>query len=156
MGDPAPQVAHKMGSYSRPWPRGRQLTTEPCSMPQPTLYGLTKCDTCAKARKWLDRFGVAHRFVDYREQRVAPETLTAWAAQLGGWDALVNKSGMTWRNLSPARKSPQSDPEWSLLLREHPALVRRPVVVQGDRVTVGFTDRLFRGLFPLAPTPGGA
>ncbi|HEY5613556.1 MAG TPA: arsenate reductase, partial [Lysobacter sp.] len=23
------------------------------------LYGLSNCDTCRKARKWLDRFGVA-------------------------------------------------------------------------------------------------
>ena len=23
-----------------------------------TLYGLANCDTCRKARKWLDRFGV--------------------------------------------------------------------------------------------------
>ncbi|MBW3550695.1 MAG: arsenate reductase, partial [Proteobacteria bacterium] len=22
-----------------------------------TLYGLNNCDTCRKARKWLDRFG---------------------------------------------------------------------------------------------------
>jgi Spx/MgsR family transcriptional regulator len=123
-------------------------------MTQPILYGLSKCDTCAKARKWLDRFGVAYHFVDYREHRIPPETLKAWAAQVGGWSNLVNKSGTTWRNLPPARQSPESDPEWTLLLREHPALVRRPVVTIGDRVSVGFTDKLFRDLFPLDASPG--
>ena len=46
-----------------------------------TLYGLDNCDTCKKARKWLDRFGVAHAFVDYRDQRQSPETLVDWKEQ---------------------------------------------------------------------------
>ena len=34
-----------------------------------TLYGLDNCDTCKKARNWLERFGVEHAFVDYRDDR---------------------------------------------------------------------------------------
>ena len=69
-----------------------------------TLYGLSNCDTCKKARKWLDRFGLAHAFVDYRDQRQSPETLVGWKDQLGGWDAMINKSSTTWRTLPPNRK----------------------------------------------------
>ena len=39
-----------------------------------TLYGLDNCDTCKKARNWLDRFGVAHAFVDYRDHRQSRRT----------------------------------------------------------------------------------
>jgi Spx/MgsR family transcriptional regulator len=113
-----------------------------------TVYGLKTCDTCRKARKWLDRFEVAHDFVDYREHPVPAETLKAWAGQLGGWEKLVNKASTTWRNLLPQRKNPGSDPEWTLLIKEHPALVRRPVVVLDDgRISVGFKDNLFKQLF---------
>ncbi|WP_295359736.1 arsenate reductase [Arenimonas sp.] len=113
-----------------------------------TLYGLDNCDTCRKARNWLKRFEVAHEFVDYRANRVPPETLKAWAAQLGGWEKLVNKASTTWRQLPEARKSPASDPEWTLLLREHPALVKRPVVATADgAVSVGFTDNGFKQRF---------
>ncbi|MGH8123454.1 MAG: Spx/MgsR family RNA polymerase-binding regulatory protein [Rudaea sp.] len=111
------------------------------------VYGLDKCSTCQKARKWLDRHEVEYRFVDYREQRTDALTLKAWAKAVGGLDKLVNRSGMTWRNLPPARKSPASDPEWLLLIKEYPALVRRPVVVRGDEVNLGFTDKLFAKLF---------
>ena len=110
-----------------------------------TLYGLTNCDTCRKARKWLDRFGIAHDFVDYREQRQSPETLVAWKDRLGGWDAMVNKSSTTWRTLPENRKSPGSDAEWKLLLKEYPQLVRRPVVVTDDgAITQGFSDNAFK------------
>jgi Spx/MgsR family transcriptional regulator len=112
------------------------------------LYGLEKCSTCQKARKWLDRHDVAHSFSDYREHRPDAATLNGWAKAVGGWEHLVNRSGMTWRNLPPARKSPASDPEWLLLIKEYPALVRRPVVVRDDgSVSLGFTDKLFARIF---------
>lgn len=112
------------------------------------VYGLANCDTCRKARKWLDRFGVEHSFVDYRDQRQSPGTLVEWKERLGGWDAMVNKSSTTWRGLPPARKAPGSDAEWKLLLREHPQLIRRPVVVTDDgTVTQGFSDNGFRKRF---------
>ncbi|WP_158886073.1 arsenate reductase [Rhodanobacter sp. L36] len=112
-----------------------------------TLYGLPNCDNCKKARNWFARFDVAHEFVDYRAHPVPPATLKTWAQQLGGWEKMVNKSGTTWRNLLPQRKNPGSDPEWILLLKEHPALIRRPVVVLPDgAVSVGFTDNGFKKL----------
>jgi Spx/MgsR family transcriptional regulator len=113
-----------------------------------TLYGLDKCDTCTKARNWLRRAGIEYAFVDYRAQPVPPATLRAWAGKLGGFDKLVNRASMTWRNLSPARKAPGSDPEWTLLIKEYPALVKRPVVVGEDgTVGVGFNDRQFKARF---------
>lgn len=112
-----------------------------------TLYGLPGCDTCRKARNWLDRFGVEYSFVDYRANPVPAVTLKAWAEQLGGWEKLVNKSSTTWRNLLPQRKDPASDPEWMLLLKEYPTLIRRPVVLRDGELGVGFSDNAFKKLF---------
>ena len=109
------------------------------------VYGLGTCDTCRKARNWLKRFDIAHEFVDYRANPVAPETLKTWAAQLGGWDKLVNRASTTWRKLPEPRKSPGSDPEWTLLLKEYPALVKRPVLETPDgSISVGFSDKAWK------------
>lgn len=112
-----------------------------------TLYGLGSCDSCRKARNWLTRAGIEHRFIDYREQRIDAATLADWAQQLGGWDALVNRASTTWRTLPDARKSPASEPEWTLLIREHPALVKRPVLVDAGVVAVGFTPKAYAQRF---------
>ena len=113
-----------------------------------TLYGLGNCDTCKKARNWLQRVGIEHAFVDYREQRIAPEQLIAWKTQAGSWDARINKASTTWRTLAPARKTPGSDAEWKLLLKEYPALLKRPIVVTDDGVmTQGFSDNGFKQRF---------
>ena len=115
------------------------------------LYGLTNCDTTKKARKWLDRFGVAQAFVDYRDHRQAPETLVEWKDKLGGWDAMINKSSTTWRTLPDNRKTPGSGAEWKLLLKEYQQLIRRPVVVTDDgTVSQGFSDNGFKLRFGVA------
>jgi len=113
-----------------------------------TLYGLAKCSTCVKARQWLDAHGVSHRFVDYRDEPVLAATLTAWAQQLGGWEKLVNRASMTWRNLPEARRTPASAAEWLALIADYPALVRRPVAVTADgTVGVGFHESRYQKRF---------
>ena len=112
-----------------------------------TLYGLNNCSTCKKAMAWLDARGVSYDFIDYREHPIDPALLPGWAAELGGWEKLVNRASMTWRNLPEARKSPAGQDEWLALVAEFPALVRRPVLVQGGQVHVGFTERKYAALF---------
>jgi len=108
------------------------------------VYGLPNCDTCRKARRWLERKGIDYHFVDYRAEPVRSDTLRHWANELGGWDALVNRASSTWRQLPEARRSPGSAAEWIVLLRDHPALIKRPVLVTADgAVSVGFRDTLF-------------
>lgn len=116
-----------------------------------TVHGLSSCDSCRKARNWLKRFDIAHAFVDLREQPPSPDILSAWKDGVGGWNALVNKASTTWRGLPVGRTSPGSDAEWRLLLREHPALIKRPLLVLDDgRVHQGFSDNAFKALFGIA------
>ncbi len=110
-----------------------------------TLYGVDSGETCKKARNWLQRFELEFEFIDYRKQPVPAAMLRDWAGQVGGWDKLINRASTTWRSLPESRRSPGSDPEWTLLLKEHPALVKRPVTVSADgAVTVGFSDNSYK------------
>ena len=59
--------------------------------------------------------------------------------------------------IAPARMSAQVRPmatgarsmvaEWLKLIKEYPALVKRPVVVKDSAVSVGFTEKKFKELF---------
>ena len=113
-----------------------------------TLFGLNQCSTCVKARRWLDDHNIPFAFIDYRDQPVAPTLLRQWAEQLGGWEKLVNRASMTWRNLDESRKTPASDDEWVQLIGEYPALVRRPVAVSEDgEISVGFSEKRYLARF---------
>lgn len=112
------------------------------------LYGLKNCSTCVKAMRWLEQRGIAFDFTDYRDKPVAPALLRAWAAELGGWEKLVNRASMTWRNLDQELKSPASDDEWLALIAQYPALVRRPVAIDaGGRASVGFSEKKYGEIF---------
>lgn len=112
------------------------------------VFGLKSCDTTKKAQNWLHRFELPFVFQDYREERICASDLQSYAKSLGGWEKLINKASTTWRSLPDARKSPGSDPEWQLLLKEHPALIKRPLLITEDgTVSVGFSDNSFKARF---------
>lgn len=115
------------------------------------LYGLTKCSTCQKAIAWLKDKGVDHTFVDYRDQPLAPDDLRAHAQALGGWEKLVNRASMTWRQLSEQQRQASTDQEWLALIAQYPALVRRPLTVFADgSVLTGFNEKRFLDKLDLA------
>ena len=93
------------------------------------LYGLKTCDTCRKARKALPDAD----FFDVRVDGVPDETLTRAYSQFG--DALVNKKSTTWRGLDEAaREMPPLE-----ILKAHPTLMKRPLIVVGEALHLGWT-----------------
>jgi Spx/MgsR family transcriptional regulator len=101
-----------------------------------------------KAREWLTAHGVNHQFIDYRAHPVAADTLKAWAGKVGGWEKLVNRASLTWRNLPPERRQADTDTEWTALIAAYPALVRRPVTITPDgAVMVGFSEKRYSERF---------
>ncbi len=112
-----------------------------------TVYGLSHCSTCQKATAWLSEHGVAHAFVDYRETPVPAAVLKKQAKAIG-WEKLVNRASYTWRGLDESQKSPAGDADWLALVREHPALIRRPLLVADDGgMLSGFSASRYAALF---------
>ncbi len=103
-----------------------------------TVYGIPNCDTVKRSRAWFADHAIAHTFHDFKSKGVPAAELDRWIEKLG-WEPLVNKKGTTWRKLAPAMQAAIVDAKSAraLMLRE-PSVIKRPVVVIGDAVTVGF------------------
>lgn len=110
------------------------------------VYGLKRCSTCVKARKWLDKRAIDYTFIDYRDEPVAPDTVLTWASTLG-WKALINRASTSWRALSDEQKEVSTDAQWLALIAEHPTLVKRPVLVHEGNVDVGFSEARYVEIF---------
>lgn len=96
------------------------------------LYGLKNCDTCRKAMKALE----AATLVDVRAQGVSDDVLTAALETFG--EALINTRSTTWRGLSETeRAAPPLE-----LLKAHPALMKRPLIVAGQQMYLGWTPKV--------------
>lgn len=92
------------------------------------LYGLKNCDTCRKAIKAVPNA----TFVDVRAEGVPTDVLAAAYEIFGA--SLVNTRSTTWRGLDETtRQTAPLD-----LLQAHPALMKRPLIVDGDKMYLGF------------------
>ena len=92
------------------------------------LYGLKTCDTCRQALKALPTAD----FIDVRAQGVPAPVLAAAFARFG--QALVNTRSTTWRGLSEEARA--RDP--LALLADEPTLMKRPLIVAGDEMYLGW------------------
>jgi Spx/MgsR family transcriptional regulator len=112
------------------------------------IHGIRNCDTMKKARAWLEARGVAHRFHDYRVDGLDRAMLEEWVRQVG-WEALLNRAGTTFRKLPEGERDGLDATRAMALMLAQPAMVKRPVLETGGRLTVGFSadayERAIRG-----------
>ena len=101
------------------------------------LYGIKNCDTVRKALKWFDAQGVEIGYHDFRDDGVEVLPIEAWADKVG-LDKLINKRSTSYRGLTDEQKALTDSSDIVKLLKEHPTLIKRPVIEYEDGVTVGF------------------
>lgn len=117
-------------------------------MGKPLVLCHSGCSTCKKALKWLadhDVDVVVRPIVD------APPT----AAELAKWipasgrpvQKWLNTSGQSYRALGKEKIAAASDATLAKWLTEDGKLVKRPVVVSGDHVLVGFDAAAYEKAF---------
>ena len=105
-------------------------------MAEITLYGLAACDTCRRARRWLDLAGVDAHWHDVRADGLPPEISTR-LADAAGWAQLINRRSRTWRTFDEADREMALERP-AALLAEHPVLLKRPVLEAHGEIVVGF------------------
>jgi len=96
------------------------------------------CTTCRKARKYLQRRGYQLYFRDLSKQRLSPSELEELIGRRD-YTELLNTRNELFRKKKMAEKPPSRKEAIRLMARE-PNLIRRPVVVAGGRVVVGFDE----------------
>ena len=106
------------------------------------LLEYPKCSTCRKAKKFLDDHGIS-----YEDRHIVERNPTA--GELGKWIAasgfpvrkFFNTSGLLYKSMQLKARLPEmSDEEQIRLLATNGMLVRRPLLIGGDRVLVGFRE----------------
>ena len=99
-----------------------------------TFIWYPRCSTCQKAAKWLDEHGIAHN-----DRHIVEENPTA--AELAEWIARSGKPSKSFFNTSGNLKDQlpeMPEEEHYALLATNGMLVKRPIVLAGDKVLVGF------------------
>lgn len=110
------------------------------------VYHYPKCGTCRNALKWLRANGREPETIDIVEHPPAKEQLARIVKDSGlPLRKFFNTSGEVYKQMQLKDKLPTlSDEEQLELLASNGKLIKRPLAVEGDKVTVGFKEEEFR------------
>ena len=101
-----------------------------------------KCTTCQKAKKWLNDHGAKFEDRDIKEKNPTAEELKTWYQKSGlPLKRFFNTSGMLYKSMQLKDRLPDmSEEEQLALLAADGMLVKRPLLIKGDTVLVGFKE----------------
>ncbi|MDA1476352.1 arsenate reductase family protein [Bacillus changyiensis] len=110
------------------------------------FYWYPKCGTCRKAKKWLEDNGREVHDIHIVEQPPSKEKLKELYQNSGlNLKKFFNTSGQKYRELGLKDKLPQmSEDEQLELLASNGMLIKRPIVTDGQKVTIGFNENQFK------------
>ena len=111
-----------------------------------TMYGIKTCDTIRKARAWLKEHDIEVDFHDFKAEGIARPKLEGWVKE-AGWETVLNRAGTTFRALPDAAKQGLTEKKALALMLEQPSMIKRPVLLIGDRVQIGFKPEVYAELF---------
>ncbi len=108
--------------------------------PKKTLKFLQKstCATCRKARKFLEKRGYKLNYRDLVKERLTPAELQKLIGNHDHEDFLNPRSELYRKK--HMKDNPPSRREAIGLMAKNPDLIRRPVVVAGGRVVIGYDE----------------
>ena len=100
------------------------------------------CSTCKKAKQWLEEQGVQYVERNIKEQNPTYEELKQWHEQSGlPLKRFFNTSGLLYKSLHLKERLPEMSEEEQLqLLATNGMLVKRPLLIDGDTVLIGFKE----------------
>ena len=101
-----------------------------------------RCGTCKKALKWLDDNGIRYDYRHIVEENPTKEELKEWYVKSGlPLKKFFNTSGLKYKELNLKDKIPQmSEEEIFDLLSTDGMLVKRPILIDGEKILVGFKE----------------
>ena len=108
-----------------------------------------KCTTCQKAKKWLDANKIKYEDRDIAVKNPNQKELKEWHKKSGlPLKKFFNTSGLKYKELGLKDKLPNmTDAEMYKLLASDGMLVKRPLVIKGDKVLVGFKEGEWKTVF---------
>lgn len=117
-------------------------------MKKPLVLSYAGCGTCKKALKFLSSKKVEIELRAIVDEPPTKAELEVWIEKSGKpvkkW---LNTSGLSYRALGKEKIDAATDAELKKLLAADGKLVKRPVLVKGDTVLVGFKEDEWAAVF---------
>ena len=111
------------------------------------IFGIPNCGSVKKARTFFEDQMMDYEFHDYKKLGIDEDHLEKWCNQFG-WEKVLNRKGMTWRNLDDTIKQQITDqPSAIKLMKDNTSTIKRPVIESPKVNTIGFDENEYENIF---------
>lgn len=114
----------------------------------PLVLSYSGCGTCKKALKWFADHRIEVTVRPIVDEPPTPAELAQWIPKSErGVRKWLNTSGQSYRAIGKEKIDAATDAQITKWLSEDGKLVKRPVVIAGNRVLVGFDEKAYAEAF---------
>lgn len=100
------------------------------------IYYLSTCDTCRKILKEINADEEGFELQDIKACPLSEVQIDELAARVGGYEALINKRAMMYKEQKLGEKN-LSEADFRGLLLQHYTFLKRPVIDYNEKLYVG-------------------
>lgn len=100
------------------------------------IYHLSSCSTCARIINELDLKKKGFQFQDIKTEKITAEQLEDMKKKAGSYEALFSRVALKYRALGLDKKE-LTEPEYKKYILEEYTFLKRPVILIGNKITVG-------------------
>ena len=109
---------------------------------KPTALCYPKCGTCRKAEKWMQSIGIDYTYRPIKDENPTKKELKSWIEKSKLPVAkFFNTSGLLYKEQNMKEKvKTLSENELIDILAINGLMVKRPILLAGEKVLVGFNE----------------
>lgn len=109
------------------------------------IYGIKTCGSVKKAFAFMKDNSIAYEFIDFKTTPVDILKIKEWISK-SSLDILLNTKGTKYKTLKLKELDLDDNGKLEWLAKEN-MLFKRPVIEFGDKLIVGFDEKLYLDVF---------
>ncbi len=112
-----------------------------------TIYGIKNCNSVKKAINFCEENKIDFEFHDYKKLKASEGLIKKFISNFS-FTEVLNKKGMTFRNLSDQDKNNCQDQDFAIkLMCEKTSLIKRPIILGDNKKLIGFDEEEYKASF---------
>jgi regulatory protein spx len=113
-----------------------------------TIFTTPSCSSCRKAKKWLDVHKISYEEKNLFNQRITEDDIDRMLENAeNGFEDIISTRSKIFKEQSLDVEDMKIS-ELKEFIIENPSVLKRPIIIDGDKMQVGYNDEEIRVFIP--------
>ncbi|HBD74564.1 MAG TPA: transcriptional regulator Spx [Acholeplasmataceae bacterium] len=113
-----------------------------------TIFTTPSCSSCRKAKKWLDDHKIKYNEINLFSQRITIEDIDKMLSNAeNGFEDIISTRSKIFKEESLDVEDLKMS-ELKQFIIEHPSVLKRPIILDGEKMQVGYNEEEIRVFIP--------